>query len=114
MRRATPKPVEYNGRARQLGYYALEPSRRFQCKCGWVGPFSDLWQEHSNELFDASCPNCETMLAIVSFPTLNEIRSAAREGNKEAQKQLRSITGHNTDTAAPAKDRPAVRSARKR
>jgi hypothetical protein len=94
--------MEYTGRARKLDYYSIGPSRRFQCKCGWVGPFSDLWKEHFQELFDASCPNCETMLAIVSFPTLNDIRRAAREGNKEAQKELQSIAqSHTGKTAGP-------------
>lgn len=84
-------PVEYTGSARQLDYYSLRPSRRFQCKCGWVGPFSDLEREVFDELFDASCPTCGTMLAIVSFPTADDVHRVARQGNGEAQKELRSV-----------------------
>jgi hypothetical protein len=38
---------------------------------------------------DYSCPTCDTMLAIIPFPTEEEVREAAAEGNTEAKKELR-------------------------
>ena len=110
--RRTPAsdPVEYTGSARQLDYYSLKRSRRFQCQCGWVGPFSDLLQEHFKELFDASCPTCGTMLAIVSYPTGDDVRRAARNGNREAQEQLGSDRRPTTKNTATLRKRQVARS----
>ena len=40
------------------------------------------------ELFDASCPNCWTMLAIVSYPSYLDTKEAAARGNAEAMAAL--------------------------
>lgn len=77
--------------AQHFGYYDGYASMAFRCGCGWTGPFSELRQECYRELFDASCPRCDKMLAIVSFPTDDETRQAAARGNKEAERNLKSV-----------------------
>jgi len=61
----------------------------FTCPvCGWFGGFGQLEQEQYRDLFDGSCPECEKMLIVVSFPTAEEIRKAAADGNEEALQML--------------------------
>lgn len=47
-------------------------------KCGWTGKIEEGDIEYFNELFDCSCPKCvypdSPMLAIVSYPTIQESR----------------------------------------
>lgn len=39
--------------------------------CGWSGtPEGSGWIEYHDDLFDVSCPNCEKMLLVVSYPLL--------------------------------------------
>lgn len=46
-------------------------------------------KEPFSELMDFSCPSCDKMILIVSYPTLEEIEQAAAYGNTEAIAQLR-------------------------
>jgi len=46
-------------------------------------------QDWYAELTDFSCPSCDKMILIVSYPTLHEIKQAALSGNAEAIKELR-------------------------
>ena len=47
--------------------------------CHWLGTFEQGSVEHYDELMDCSCPKCDVfkspMLAIVSYPTLEELRA---------------------------------------
>lgn len=81
--------IEYTGSARRFGYYGFYSWRRFACPCGWRGWFGQLSQEMHETLFDASCPKCGTMLAIVSFPTWGDVWRAFRRGNEEASRDLK-------------------------
>lgn len=74
--------IDYSGSARRFGYYDAYATEEFACRCGWRGSFERLSTEMFDQLFDASCPKCGTMLAIVSFPTADEVRRASREGTK--------------------------------
>ena len=59
--------------ARHFGYYDDWKSAVLKCgQCGWTGPFQQGSVAHFEELIDASCPVCDTMLAIVSYPTTKE------------------------------------------
>lgn len=40
--------------------------------CGWKGTFYDGWVKYYDALQDSTCPDCEKMLAIVPYPTLEE------------------------------------------
>jgi len=70
-----------------LDYYDFHKNERLECpRCGWTGQASDASSDHHAELFDVSCPSCEKMLLIVSFPTTEETKQAA--GNEEAEAAL--------------------------
>ena len=59
------------------------------------GVFREMSNRIFDELIDGSCPRCDTMLAIRSLPTLDEIRAAAAIGIPEAVAELRSIEEHS-------------------
>ena len=66
-------------------------------KCHWKGTFKQGSVEYYDELMDCSCPNCDYFdaptLAIVSYPTLEELRANSdRPGIRElVQKIDRSV-----------------------
>jgi hypothetical protein len=65
---------------------------RLTCpRCGWSGRAGDLSKELYQELFDISCPRCDTKLAIVPYPTHEETRTAAAEGNPRAQENMAQV-----------------------
>lgn len=41
-------------------------------QCGWKGTFEQGAVDYFGEVMDSSCPGCEKMLAIVSYPTSEE------------------------------------------
>ena len=75
--------------AEHLTYYGYDEDRPVTCPgCGWNGPAKDGSQGLSKELFDVSCPRCDTMLLIVSLPTVEETKEAAARGDARAQADL--------------------------
>jgi hypothetical protein len=48
-------------------------------KCHWLGTFEQGTVEYFDQLMDCHCPRCSSleapMLAIVSYPTLEELRA---------------------------------------
>jgi hypothetical protein len=78
--------------AKVLRYYQYDGSKQIECPtCGWVGRGDDGSQELYRELFDVRCPQCDTMLFVVGYPTLAEIEDAAKRGNEEARRELMRI-----------------------
>jgi hypothetical protein len=72
-----------------LAYYEYHGDEQLACpRCGWSGLARDGSQELHRELFDVSCPSCDKMLLVVSFPTSEETRQAAAAGNPEAIGEL--------------------------
>ena len=70
-------------------YWDYDDQAELTCPaCGWRGRAKDADREHFSELFDVSCPACDQMLLIVSYPTLEETREAAERGNEDAQREL--------------------------
>lgn len=70
-------------------YFENYRSETFRCqRCQWSGGFEKLDREYYRDLFDGSCPRCNQMLIIVEYPTANEIRTAASQGNAEAKGAL--------------------------
>jgi len=63
--------------ARIFKFYDDWKTAIFECpKCGWKGTFDQGAVEYYEALMDSSCPVCDffsaPMLAIVSYPTLEE------------------------------------------
>jgi hypothetical protein len=60
---------------RHFGYYDNWKKEPLNCACGWSGTFEQGAVEYFNELMDCECPKCFTMLATVTYPTVDEIRA---------------------------------------
>jgi predicted RNA-binding Zn-ribbon protein involved in translation (DUF1610 family) len=56
--------------------------------CGWRGLLDPRHLEAFGELAHFECPECEKILAIVSYPTRAETTEAARSGHPEAASEL--------------------------
>jgi hypothetical protein len=66
--------------AQRFNYFDDWKTEILECpKCHWRGTFEQGSVEYYDELMDCSCPNCPVldapMLAIVSYPTLEELRA---------------------------------------
>jgi len=66
--------------ARRFNYFDSWKSEILECpKCHWRGTFEQASVEYYDELMDCHCPNCHIfdapMLAIVSYPTLEQLRA---------------------------------------
>jgi hypothetical protein len=78
--------------ARIVRYYDYEENEELTCpRCDWNGTAKEGDTEFHRELFDVSCPNCEQMLLIVSYPTRGETEEAAKGGNKKALEEMSSL-----------------------
>ncbi|TML00339.1 MAG: hypothetical protein E6G34_02310 [Actinobacteria bacterium] len=73
--------------AKPLRYSEYDENAQLACwNCDWRGPAREGSRESYEELFDISCPRCETMLLIVStLVTLEERNAAAAAGHPGAQ-----------------------------
>jgi len=74
--------------AEHLSYYEYDESRAVSCACGWHGTAGEGSREYYAELFDVSCPRCDSMLLIVPKPTAEETRKAAAAGDPRAIENL--------------------------
>jgi hypothetical protein len=78
--------------AETLTYYAYDEAAPLACRsCGWRGTMREGSREFYSELFDVSCPRCDTMLLIVPYPTPDEIRQAAAAGDVRALEELANL-----------------------
>jgi tetratricopeptide (TPR) repeat protein len=76
--------------AKVLRYYQYDKEAPLECAtCGWSGRSEEGDVGHFDEVFDVSCPDCDAMLLVVGWPTLEETREAAERGNPEARRALR-------------------------
>lgn len=77
--------------SRHFDYYDDWKSVELECpKCHWKGKFEDGSVEYYRELMDSSCPRCDPVdapiLAIVSYPTLEQMHSSGDpEGVRQAE-----------------------------
>ena len=65
---------------RRFNYFDDWKDETLECpKCHWRGAFEQGSVEYYDELMDCHCPRCNVfdapMLAIVSYPTLEELRA---------------------------------------
>ena len=75
--------------AEHKSYFDHDSSDPLQCaQCGWTGPAGDAFHEAYRELMDFVCPRCDTMLLIVPYPTVDEMRRYAAAGNEKAVREL--------------------------
>jgi hypothetical protein len=81
--------------ARHFNYFDdLWKTEVLQCpKCHWLGTFEHGSVEYYDDLIDCHCPKCNVfdapMLAIVSYPTLEEARANSdRPGIREWVQQI--------------------------
>ena len=79
--------------AKILSYYAFDDgAEMITCpECGWSGAAREASDEYYEELFDVSCPRCERMILIVSYPTPAETKEAAEDGDPRAQKEMQFV-----------------------
>jgi predicted Zn-ribbon and HTH transcriptional regulator len=61
---------QYHAKVIEYADYSVDMP--LQCPvCGWRGtPKESGWIEHHDDLLDVSCPNCEKMLLVVSYPLI--------------------------------------------
>lgn len=73
--------------ARHLNWYDYDRDQIVECGCGWSGKARD-YEEIFREVLDVTCPDCDTMLLVVAYPTHEETRAAAAAGNESAIRTL--------------------------
>src|SRR5690348_15155017 len=57
--------------SKHFGYHDNWENEELECPtCGWKGTFKEGAVELYKELMDSSCPHCDKILAIVSYPIL--------------------------------------------
>jgi len=68
-------------------------TKEFQCPdCNWSSrPKEDMQNEFFRESMHFECPECENIMVIVGYPTLDQIQTAAAKGIPEAIEQLKLI-----------------------
>jgi hypothetical protein len=79
--------------AKQFSYFDDWKTAVLTCpKCGWSGSFEEAAVEYHEELMDCSCPVCAwpdaPMLAIVSYPTLEEAEANSSKLSREEKASL--------------------------
>ena len=74
-------------------YFDGWQGREIKCGyCEWQGLGSETQQgELFEQLVERDCPKCHERILVIPFPTSEEIRSAAADGNKEAAESLKSV-----------------------
>ena len=82
--------------ARHFSYYSEWEAEILTCpKCSWQGTFNEGDTELYEELMDSSCPQCDEapMLAIVSYPTLEETRDHLAKLSPEERERFKAREG---------------------
>jgi hypothetical protein len=77
--------------AKQFKYYDDWRGAPLTCSCGWSGPLDDKQTDMYEQLLDFECPKCSATLAVISFPTKEDIELAVSQGSEDAKKHLDSI-----------------------
>ena len=77
---------------RAIHHQYFDPTWRtatFECpQCGFSGGIKELNWELRDETADYSCPTCDFLMVVVWFPTPDDIRAAAAQGDPEGLKML--------------------------
>lgn len=102
--KAKLREITYSGSARVFTWHEVHDTDRFLCACGWSGTMGELVIEGIRELVDGPCPQCDRMLMIRSFPTIDEMREAAARGDWSTAEDVARVARADTPTNEP---RPA-------
>ena len=80
--------------ARNFKYYDNWQSAVLKCpQCGWEGTFEQGDVGCYRELMDCSCPVCDTLLAVVSYPTTEESEA---NWDKLSKREKEEVTAHKS------------------
>ncbi len=74
-------------------YYDDWQGQPLSCSCGWTGVLDDDGTELYDALMDYKCPRCERVLAIIMYPTDQDIHETAAKGHPQALAQLARMRG---------------------
>ena len=89
-------PEERPVGAKQLNCWDYDRDAGLTCpSCAWSGRGADN-ENHFEQLLDVRCPQCERILLIVAFPTIEQTRAAAAAGNTRAQAELPNVDARQT------------------
>lgn len=73
-------------------YYSNWRNEVVTCpNCAWQGRVDDGNQRYFHELLDSCCPQCGRIVAIVMYPTNDNVRAAAQAGHPEAIRNLAGV-----------------------
>ena len=65
--------------AKIIEYREYDDTQQIDCPtCNWKGKAKSGEKEYYRDLFDVSCPKCDQMILIVSYPLVGK---AAKSGN---------------------------------
>jgi hypothetical protein len=67
--------------ARQFQYYDPWRTEPLSCECGWSGMFQEGVVGHNKDLMESECPRCSKLVALVQFPTAEEVEQNEPEGS---------------------------------
>ena len=82
--------------AKRFGYDDNWRSAILHCpQCGWKGTFDEGSVEYHREWMDTSCPTCDALLAIVSYPTDGESEFLAswKKSSLKSEAELPDLEG---------------------
>jgi tetratricopeptide (TPR) repeat protein len=93
---AGPPSEERPVGAKHLKYWDYDCDAGLTCpSCAWSGRGADN-ENYFERLLDVRCPQCERLLLLVAFPTIEETRAAAAAGNTRAQAELPNVDARQT------------------
>jgi hypothetical protein len=74
-----------------LDYWDYDAQASLTCPiCAWSGRGEGL-EDTFKEVMDVKCPQCDHMLLVITYPTIEQTRAAAAAGNEIAQQELRHL-----------------------
>jgi hypothetical protein len=85
--------------ARHFNYYDSWRTEPLSCTCGWSGTFEQGLVETRDTLMESECPRCSTLVALVVYPTAQEVEQNEPEGS-EFRQQVRQAKRREAGFAA--------------
>lgn len=91
---------------KSAGYFSDYKARSYACECGWSGTYDELAKKDSG-VVDCSCPTCAAHLLLVTYPSPDDIKTAAEDGHAAAIAMLPGVV--EAETLAAEWARQALR-----
>ncbi|MEX0621829.1 MAG: HD domain-containing protein [Candidatus Woykebacteria bacterium] len=74
--------MKFKSYAKIIDYYDYEKEQLLECPvCSWRGKAKDGNMDYSDDLFDLSCPKCNQMVLVVSYPLMEDVKREYAKGN---------------------------------